>query len=388
MLRKIFAVLAPLLLISAVIFFWLAPGKIESAQNQVVSHAPYTIGTAALTLHQDLFVADLHADSLLWKRNLLQRSDIGHVDLPRLQDGNVALQVFSAVTKSPSDLNDAENSADSDNITLLAVAQLWPRATWWSIYERASYQLRKLKEFADASDGELQLILTRRDLRSLIEARANGQNTVGAIYLIEGAHPLEGKIENLDRLQQQGLRVVAFTHFFDNELGGSLHGVSKAGLTDFGREVVKHADELQLIIDIAHASPQSVRDILSLTKRPLMLSHGGVKGQCDTPRNLDDPLMLEVAANGGLLGVGYWASAICDVTPNAIVASLRYAIDLLGVDHVALGSDFDGTVSTPFDTSELAILTHTMLRQGFSEEEIRKVMGGNAQRFFLETLPE
>jgi len=388
MLRKLSGVVISLLLISAVLFFWLAPGKIETAQNRVVSHAPYTISAAALKLHQDLFVTDLHTDSLLWKRDLLQRSDIGHVDLPRLQDGNVALQVFSAVTKSPAGLNDVENTADSDNITLLAVAQLWPPATWSSIYERASYQLRKLREFAAASDGELQLILTKRDLRSLIKARANGQNTVGAIYLIEGAHPLEGKIENLDLLQQQGLRVVAFTHFFDNELGGSLHGISKAGLTDFGRQVVKRADELQLIIDIAHASPQSVRDILALTKRPLMLSHGGVKGQCETPRNLDDQLMLEVAANGGLLGIGYWASAICDVTPNGIVASLRYAIDLLGIDHVALGSDFDGTVTTPFDTSELAILTQTMLSQGFSEDEIRKVMGGNAQRFFLDSLPD
>ena len=275
MLRKVLGVLTFLLIVAAVVFFWLAPAKIESAQNRVLAHAPYAIDAAALQLHQDLFVADLHADSLLWKRDLLQRSDVGHVDLPRLQDGNVALQVFSAVTKSPSGLNDVENAADSDDITLLAMTQLWPLATWSSIYERASYQLRKLKEFSDASGGELQLILTKRDLRSLIEARANGQDAVGAIYLIEGAHPLQGRLENLDRLQQQGLRVIGFTHFFDNELGGSLHGTSKAGLTDFGRQVVRRADELEVIIDIAHASPQAVRDILSLTKRPLMLSHGG-----------------------------------------------------------------------------------------------------------------
>ena len=119
-----------------------------------------------------------------------------------------------------------------------------------------------------------------------------------------------------------------------------------------------------------------------------MLSHGGVKGVCDTPRNLDDELMREVAARGGLLGIGYWVNAICDVSPAGIVHAIRYAIDLVGVEHVALGSDFDGTVTTPFDTSELAILTQTMLTQGFTEEEIRKVMGGNAQRFFLESLPD
>ncbi len=388
MIKKILTVGALLLFLVVVVFFWLAPTKVERAQNLVASHAPYKISPAALELHQDLFVADLHTDSLLWKRDLLQRSDVGHVDLPRLQSGNVALQVFSAVTKSPSGLNNVENTADSDDITLLAIVQLWPPATWSSIYERARYQLEKLKDFSEASNGALRLILSKSDLRSLINARANGENTVGALYLIEGAHPLEGKIENLDRLFEQGLRLVAFTHFFDNELGGSLHGVSKGGLTDFGRQVVRRADELKLIIDIAHSSPKSVREILALTDRPVILSHGGVKGTCDTPRNLDDELMRAVAARGGLLGIGYWASAICDVSPTGIVHAIRYAIDLVGVDHVALGSDFDGTVTTPFDTSELAILTQTMLNQQFTEEEIRKVMGANAQRFFLESLPD
>jgi microsomal dipeptidase-like Zn-dependent dipeptidase len=388
MIKKTSAVVASLLIVVAVLFFWLAPTKIERAQNPVIPHAPYQISPEALELHQDLFVADLHSDSLLWNRDLLKRSDVGHVDLPRLQSGNVALQIFSAVTKSPSGLNTVENTADSDDITLLAVVQLWPPATWSSIYERARYQLAKLKDFSAASDGALQLILSRRDLQSLIDARANGDNTVGAIYLIEGAHPLEGKIENLDRLHEQGLRIIAFTHFFDNELGGSLHGVSKAGLTDFGRQVVQRADELEITIDIAHASPQSVREILALTNRPVILSHGGVKGVCDTPRNLDDELMRAVAARGGLLGIGYWVDAICDVSPSGIAHAIRYAIDLVGVEHVALGSDFDGTVIVPMDTSELAILTQTMLNQGFTEAEIRKVMGGNAQRFFLESLPD
>lgn len=388
MIKKISKIFASLLVVIAVLFFWLAPTIVERGQNPVISHAPYEISPEALELHGDLFIADLHADSLLWKRDILERSDVGQVDLPRLQIGNVALQIFSAVTKSPSGLNVVENTADSDSITLLAIVQLWPAATWTSIYERARYQLEKLKEFSEASDGALQLILSKRDLRSLIEARNKGENTVGAIYLIEGAHPLEGEIENLDRLHQQGMRVVAFTHFFDNELGGSLHGVSKAGLTDFGRQVVQRAAELDLIIDIAHASPASVREILSLTDRPVILSHGGVKGVCDTPRNLDDELMRAVAAKGGLLGIGYWAEAICDVSPTGIVRAIRYAIDLVGIDHVALGSDFDGTVAVPMDTSELAILTQTMLDQEFTEAEIRKVMGGNAERFFLESLPD
>jgi len=120
--KKIF-VIAGLVVVTAIgCFLWLAPARIERATNQVAAHEKYTISAEAAQLHQDLFVADLHTDSLLWKRDLLQHSDIGHVDLPRLQAGNVALQVFSATTKSPAGQNYDQNTADTDRITLLANA--------------------------------------------------------------------------------------------------------------------------------------------------------------------------------------------------------------------------------------------------------------------------
>lgn len=388
MLKKTILIAGIVLLVVIGLFFHFMPARVEKSLNAVVQHSSYAFDPSALALHESLFIADLHADSLLWQRDLLKRSARGHVDLPRLQAGNVALQVFSAVTKSPTGLNNVENASDTDEITSLAMVQLWPTATWSSLYERAAYQLEKLKRFSAASNGHLKMILSQADLEEMIAARGAGADAIGAIYLIEGGHPLEGRLENLDRLYESGLRIVAFTHFFDNELGGSLHGLTKSGLTDFGRDVVRRADELEVVIDIAHASAQSVRDILTLTSRPVILSHGGFKGNCDTPRNLEDELMQEVAAAGGLVGIGFWDSAICDTSPNGIVKSIRYGIDLLGVDHVALGSDYDGTVKVPFDAAELAILTQTMLEHGFDEAEIRKVMGGNAQRFFLEWLPE
>ncbi|MFK7976218.1 MAG: dipeptidase, partial [Halioglobus sp.] len=183
------------------------------------------------------------------------------------------------------------------------------------------------------------------------------------------------------------LHFVGLTHFFDNALGGSLHGTSQAGLTDFGREVVKRAAQLEMTIDIAHVAPAAVPEILALSSRPVILSHGGFKGACDTDRNLSDALMVEMAEAGGIIGVGYWDGAVCDATPLGIVRVIRYGIELLGLEHIALGSDYDGTVATPFDTAELAILTQTMLDEGFTEQEIRAVMGGNMQRFLLEQLP-
>lgn len=383
--KRVLWVVATLLVLAFSYVHWFLPAKVEASLNKVLPHQPYQISDAAHRLHESAFVVDLHSDSLLWKRDLLQESDVGHVDVPRLKRGNVGLQVFSAVTKSPEGLNYSRNTDASDDITKLALVQMWPPRTWSSLYERAAYQLEKLYAFASKSD--LVMITSRQQLEQLLKRQAAGEPDIGAIYLIEGAHPLEGKLQNLDRLYEQGLRIVGLTHFFDNELGGSLHGVSGEGLSEFGKDVIRRANELNMIIDVAHASPAMVSDVLDLSDAPLMLSHGGIRGSCDSERNLSDALMQRFAAQGGLIGIGYWHAAVCDASPEGIVSAIRYAIDLLGVDHVALGSDYDGTVEVPFDTSELAVLTEVMLQQGFTETEIRSVLGENARQFLLQNLP-
>lgn len=365
---------------------WILPARIENSMNINIEHDAYVVSDRAKTLHDSLFIADLHSDSLLWKRNLLKRSHTGHMDLPRLRDGNVALQVFSATTKSPAGQNYVSNDADSDDITMLAVSSLWPIRTWSSIYERAVYQLEKLHKLAQS--GQLIVIESKEDLQDLAERRKNGDSVIGGIYLIEGAHPLEGDLNKLDQLFDQGLRIIGLTHFFDNELGGSLHGRSGEGLNVFGRSVVRRANELGLIIDVAHASPQMVSDVLALSTSPVILSHGGVKGSCDSPRNLSDSLMQDIAEKGGLIGIGYWDGAICEVTPRGVVKAIRYAIDLLGVNHVALGSDYDGATAVSFDASELAVLTEEMLQAGFTAQEIGQVTGENVRRFLLDNLPD
>lgn len=385
--QKILLAVVALLLLGLAWLQWVFPGQFEAATNVNLPHEPYSISAEARAVHDSLFIADLHSDSLLWKRDLLERSSIGHMDVPRLREGNVALQVFSATTKSPEGQNYEENEADArDRITALAIASFWPPRTWGSLYERAVYQLEKLHKLA--ASGALVLITDPGSLEDLVRRRTAGEDVIGGVYLIEGAHPLEGDVANLDRLFEQGLRIVGLTHFFDNELGGSLHGTSGAGLSEFGRAVVRRADELGLIIDIAHASPAMVRDVLAMTSRPMILSHGGVKGACDTARNLDDDLMREFAERGGILGVGFWDAAVCDPSPEGIARSIRYAVDIMGVERVALGSDYDGATAVTMHVGELAALTQALLNQGFSEAEIRLVMGENVKRFLLENLPE
>jgi membrane dipeptidase len=377
-----------LLLVLAVAGLALAPRLLENSMNAVLPHEPPEISAAAAALHRDLLVADLHADSTLWRRDLRRRAERGHVDLPRLREGNVAVQVFTSVTRTPAGMNYESNPADArDNITLLALAQRWPPRTWDSLAERALYQAGKITSLAATEPDSLLVLRSPDDVGRLLLARAAGAKTVGAVIGIEGAHALDDDLANIDRLFAAGVRMVGLHHFFDNALGGSLHGRGGLGLSDFGRAVVERLEARGVIIDVAHSSMETVREVLAMTERPVVVSHTGFQGHCATPRNIDDALMQDIAAAGGLVGVGYWDAAVCDVSADGIVAALRYGIDLLGEDHVALGSDFDGATTVPFDTSELAVLTQKMLEAGFTETEIRKVMGENLIRFLQENLP-
>ena len=371
-------------------FFTLAPGIVEKGQNATLPGAPLP-SAAALALHKGLVIGDWHSDALLWDRDLRQRSDRGHVDLPRLREGNVALQVFTTVTKSPSGLNYEHNSAEaSDDITLLMLAQARAPRTWFDLTERALDQAAQLRATAQAAPDELRIILSRADLAQLLADRAAGATVVGGILGAEGGHAFAGDLANLERMQAAGFRLIGLTHFFDNELGGSLHGeagTEGAGLTDFGRQVVAYLIAHHMVIDLAHASPAMAREVLAIPAARPIVSHTGIHSHCATQRNFADDILQGVAAKGGVVGIGYWEEVTCGATVAAIADSITAAVTLLGPDAVSLGSDFDGAVTTPLDSSQLASLTQALMDKGLPEATIAKVMGGNMMRYLAETLP-
>ena len=125
---------------------------------------------------------------------------------------------------------------------------------------------------------------------------------------------------------------------------------------------------------------QVARDVLAMVDIPVIVSHTGVHSHCKTVRNYPDDLMREIAATGGVIGMGYWAEVTCDASPDGVAKSIKAAIAVVGEDAVSLGSDYDGSVATTFDTSELAAITDALLRAGVSEAQIRKVMGENMLR--------
>lgn len=333
------------------------------------------------------FIADLHCDALLWSRDLTEKNDLGHVDFPRMQEANLALQAFTIVTKSPAGQNFSKNTGDSfDNITLLNFLQARPVSNWFSLHKRAVYQSRKLHRHAEDYNEEFIVVKTRQDLQRLIEARKTNKRVTGGFLGIEGGHCLEGKIENLDKVFKEGVRMLGPTHFFDNELGGSAHGITKEGLTDFGKQVIRRMDELGMIIDVAHASPAMIDDILDLSDQPVLTSHTGVRGTVDNSRNLSDDHVRRIATNGGLIGVAYFKGAVNTPLIEGIAETMKYVKSIAGIECIALGSDYDGAATVPFDVTGLPLLVEELTKQGFTESEIRAIMGENVKRFLLKQL--
>jgi membrane dipeptidase len=373
------ALVVAALVIAAVRFFAVTPGRIDRAQNRVVP-VVLNITPAAQALQATLDVADMHADSLLWKRDLLERADHGHIDLPRLIDGHYALQVFSSVTKSPKGQNYNSNDADSDTIGDLAIIGLQPVGTWSSLLQRSLWHAEKLRRFADRSGGRLRLITAQAEFDRLLADRKNGSSAVGGMLSIEGLHDIEGNIANLDVLYAAGFRMAGLAHFFDNDVAGSMHGAGKGGLTPLGRQVVRRMQAIGMIVDVAHASHAAVADVLAMATRPVVSSHGGVQATCKVNRNLTDDEIKGIAATGGVIGIGYWSGAICSTNPRDAARAIAHVRDLVGIDYVGLGSDFDGSTTTGFDASQVAAVTQALLNAGFSEADIRKVMGGNVLR--------
>jgi membrane dipeptidase len=151
--------------------------------------------------------------------------------------------------------------------------------------------------------------------------------------------------------------------------------------------VIKRLEAKSMLIDLAHASRPLIDDVLGMATRPLLVSHTGVEGTCKGTRNLSDKHLQAIAATGGVIGIGYWATAVCATSVEAIVKAIRYSADKVGVEHVALGSDFNGTVHEPFDVTGLPQLTEGLLKAGFSHTDIAAIMGGNVQRLLLSSLP-
>lgn len=366
----------------------IVPGKVESGLNRVTTKGPWKASDEAEDLHRKFLVADLHADSLLWGRDLTQKASFGHVDFPRLREAGVGLQAMTLVTRAPKGQNiHATDPSAPDDVTLLMAVSGRSPATWSSPKARALAQTRELETYVQR-DGKARIIRTRGELDAALRDRVADPELLALFVGVEGAHALDGELAAVDELFDAGIRMMAPTHFFDNAVGGSAHGLEKGGLTELGRAVIARQAELGMVVDLAHASTQTQIDVLGIVDKPVVVSHTGVRGTCDTERNLTDAQVRAIADNGGVIGIGFWKTASCGDDAAAVARAMRYVRDLVGIEHVALGSDFDGAVATPWDITGLPLVTEALIAEGFSETEIELALGSNTVRVLRANLPE
>jgi len=387
MLRITLYVLGALLVLAVVGYFTVAAPIADARFNKTPTGPSEPVGERAQAVHEDLMVADLHNDLLLWPRDPLERHDRGHTDVPRLREGGVGLQVFAAVTQVPRGRSYEGTDADAlDQIPFLAAAQRWPLRTWTSRRERALYQAQKLRRAVER-DEQLTLLRTQADLENALMRRVNTPDLLSTLLAVEGLHALEGELAAVDTLVDAGYRMMSLTHLHDNALGGSNTGLDKGGLTAFGEEVLARLHEQDVTIDLAHASEALIDDVLARTEEPVIVSHTGVRATCKSPRNLSDRHIRAIAEQGGVIGIGVWERAVCGSTLDATARAMRHVADLVGVEHVALGTDFDGTVSGPVDAPGVPYLTEALLEHDFSVQDIRQITSGNVIRVLRRTLP-
>lgn len=398
-------------------------GVIEDRLNGVAAaNDPKLLAAAVpsdtqLVAHQRLFIADMHADTLLWGRDFRERGTRGHVDVPRLREGNVRLQVLTLVTKTP--LGDGEEhpirDTSMDTTALLSLVRGHRPQNWFSTRARALAQIEAFRDgVAKEPTGEVIFVRDVTSLRELMTRwRKDGAAApVGLMLGVEGAHWFGEAGANeldvmIDELEGRGVKMVAPTHRFDNGLSGASEGAEQSGLTELGREVLRRMDARGFLIDLAHISPKGMDQALKLLKGPVVISHTGVWATTPRHRNLRPEEIRELARHGGVIGIGYWPQAVgkanLDYDGNYLDAigdafesalkALKEIKDIKGFDpyaHLGLGSDFDGAVFVPFDTARLRLLTADLMNRRdeagaplFPEEKLRLIYGLNFCRVLV-----
>ena len=327
----------------------------------------YYVSKEARDLHHSSFVADLHADTLLADRlfryDMLKRHKprlplspfFNHVDIPRMVEGSVSLQVFGIVSN------------------------YWMAKKW-----TAERKVRRLHEIIKKSH-ELEWALSGTEAEKVWK-----KGRIGAFLGMEGVHPLKGRIENLTWFYERGVRYASLTHFNNTEAAySSTFPWDKGrGLTSFGRELIATMNEMGMIVDLAHINYAGFFEAVECSKSQVIVSHTTIKSLCNHPRAIDDEQIKAVAEKGGVMGIMFsplFLSKKIIVGAERIIDHIDKVKEVAGIDYVALGSDFDGFIHLPRglkDVSDLPVLTQLMLDRGYCEKDIRKVLGLNFLRVY------
>ncbi|CAN5260606.1 dipeptidase [soil metagenome] len=363
----------------------------------------------ALKLHRNSIVVDTHNDILSMRTDdNYDRgvSSVGkyHTDLARMKEGGVTAEFFSVYV-------DRSYARDG------------------GAARRALDMIDYVYRAAEQRPNELVMAYSVADIR-----RAKKGGKIAALMGIEGGHAIEDSLMALRDFYRLGIRYMTLTHNNTNNWADACCDEAKHnGLSDFGKEVIKEMNRIGMLIDISHISDKTMSDVLDSTRAPVFASHSSARALADRPRNIPDDLLRRIAKNGGVVMVNFYpafidqkiidaanaraerlkpqldtlreqyknepqrlqeetnklfaANPLPETTLSVLVDHFDHIAKVAGVDHVGIGSDFDGVPSLPEgmkDISQLPNLTYELLRRGYSEQDVRKILGENFLRAFAE----
>jgi len=362
----------------------------------------------AQRLKSQLLGIDTHIDTIqrvyYGHVDLGQRLPDGQIDLVRLQEGGMHAPFF---------------------------------ALWVPTYFKGAEAVRRTLDLRDAMQSVLdrypdriQLATTATDLERIVKS-----GKIAAVLTLEGGHQIADDLAVLRMYQRMGIRSMTLTHFRNNNWAdSSTDKPQHNGLTDFGKQVVREMNRIGMIVDISHVSDKTLYDVLEVTSKPVIASHSSCRALAEFPRNMTDDMLKALARNGGVAGINFGAgflnqqdakatlasiSAIASQEPNLtgheldvyatqdffktdwahprpaaatlddVVAHIDHVVKVAGMDHVGIGTDYDGIPDVPKgleDVSKMPALVAALLKRGYSEADIQKIMGGNFLRVMREVI--
>lgn len=362
------------------------------------------IAAKAQKLATEAIGIDSHIDTvqrvLVMGEDLGKRWDVGHVDIPRLHEGGMHAPFF---------------------------------ALWAPVYFPGAEAVRRtldlrdaMQSVLDAHDDQIELATTATDIQRIVKAQK-----IAAFLTIEGGHQIDDDLRVLRMYYQLGMRSMTLTHSRNNNWADSSTDTpAHNGLTDFGKDVVREMNRLGMVVDVSHVSDKTFYDTLAVTTKPVIVSHSSMRAISDIPRNVTDEMLRALATNGGVIGINFGEGFVNAKDQDALRAAIHietnapslsgealddyaaqdvrklfgkrvkvaatvddvadhidHAVRIAGIDHVGIGSDFDGISGPPNgldDVSKMPALIAVLLERGYTEGELKKILGENHLRVIRE----
>jgi membrane dipeptidase len=354
----------------------------------------------AKKLATEIIGIDSHTDTiqkvLVGGEDLGKRSTVGHADIPRLKEGGMHAPFF---------------------------------ALWVPVYYPGAEAVRRtldlrdaMQSVLDAHPDQIELATTAADIQRIVKS-----GKISAFLTIEGGHQIDDDLRVLRMYYKLGIRSMTLTHFRNNNWAdSSTDKPEHNGLTDFGKEVVREMNRLGMLVDVSHVSDKTFYDAIAVSTRPVIVSHSSMRAISDVPRNVTDDMLRALAKNGGVIGINFgegfinnkdaaalqqsiktlsnaptlYGKALDDYAANDtrneiqaktkvvatvedVVAHIDHAVKIAGIDHVGIGSDFDGISGPPNgleDVSKMPNLIAALIKHGYSDADIKKIFGENYLR--------